>query len=97
MSERAPGAPQAEDETAVVLYTQPHCTACRSVERYLTERGVRFEARDVFADPVALSEIEDRGYLTTPVTRIGTQWLAGFRRSEFDAAVAHLAGSAEQD
>jgi glutaredoxin-like protein NrdH len=97
MSEH-PSAPRhAHEATAIVLYTQPHCTACRSVERYLTDRGVTFEVCDVFADPVALSEIEDRGYLTTPVTRIGTQWLAGFRPREFDAALAHLARSAEQD
>lgn len=81
----------------MVLYTQPHCSACRSVERYLTERGVAFDVLDVFADPVALSEIEDRGYLTTPVTRIGTQWLAGFRRSEFDTALARLDGPAGED
>ena len=70
----SPSSPlQAEEETAVVLYTQPHCSACRSVERYLMERGITFDVRDVFADLVALSEIEDRGYLTTPVTRIGIE------------------------
>lgn len=97
MSERPSSPLQAEEETAVVLYTQPHCSACRSVERYLMERGITFDVRNVFADPVALSEIEDRGYLTTPVTRIGTQWLAGFRRSEFDTAVARLDASTGED
>lgn len=82
--------PQPDPMVPVVLYTQPHCTACRSVERYLDEYGVPYEMRDVFADPNALHEIEERGYLTTPVTRVGERWLAGFRRSDFDAALAAM-------
>lgn len=97
MSEHASRPSQAEEATAVVLYTQPHCSTCRSVERYLNGRGVTFDVRDVFADPLALSEIEERGYLTTPVTRIGTRWLAGFRRGEFDAALAGPDASAGED
>lgn len=84
-------APRRLDAAAsVVLYTQPHCSACRSVERYLVERDVRFDVRDVFDDPSALEDIESRGYLTTPVTRVGVRWIAGFRRAAFDDALAAL-------
>lgn len=81
---------QPDGSVAVVLYTQPHCSACRSVEQYLVGRGVPFEVRDVFENASALEEIEARGYLTTPVTRIGDEWIPGFRRSAFDAALARM-------
>lgn len=71
----------------VVVFTQPHCAPCREVERYLTERGVTFVLRDVLADQEALAILESRGYMGTPVTQIGDQWIAGFRRTEFDRAL----------
>ena len=54
------------------------------MERYLEARGLPFTVRDVFADPTALEEMTSRGYMTTPVTRIGDQWVAGFRRKELE-------------
>lgn len=70
-----------------IVYTQPHCSACNQVMRYLDDRGVVVVARDVVADASALAELEVEGYLTTPVTRIGERWIAGFKRGELDAAL----------
>lgn len=75
---------------AVVLYTQPYCGACRLVEQYLSERQIPFAVRDVSLDASALASLEERGYLSTPVTRVGDQWIAGFRREAFDRALAAL-------
>ncbi len=75
MSDRAP---------EIVVYTQPHCPSCDQVERYLEQRDLPFTVRDVFEDPEALEEITSRGYMSTPVTRIGDRWIAGFRRSVFE-------------
>jgi glutaredoxin len=54
------------------------------VERYLDERGIAYTVRDVFAEPHALEEIGSRGYMSTPVTRIGDQWIVGYRRKHLD-------------
>ena len=64
----------------VEVFTQRHCAACRQVERLLAERGVAFTARDVSEDMQALEELTGRGYMSTPVTRVGDQWVAGFNR-----------------
>jgi glutaredoxin-like protein NrdH len=74
----------------IVVYTQPHCASCRQVERYLQARTLAFTVRDVFDDPAALDEITSRGYMSTPVTRIGGRWIAGFREREFERALAGL-------
>lgn len=72
----------------VVVYTQPHCRGCSEVERFLEERGVAFTVRDVSTDDLALEEIASRGYMSTPVTRIGERWVHGFRRTELERALS---------
>lgn len=69
----------------VVVYTQPHCAGCRDVERFLELRGIRFTVRDVSAEAAALEEIVGRGYMSTPVIRIGDRWIAGFNRKALEA------------
>jgi glutaredoxin-like protein NrdH len=72
----------------VVVYTQPHCPACRSVEGFLAERDVEFELRDVLDDAGALEEIAAHGFMSTPVTRIDDRWIAGFDENELERALA---------
>ena len=76
------------DERLVEVFTQPGCAACRQVERYLEQRGVPYEVRDVLEDASALDELMQRGYMQTPVTRCGDQWIAGFDRAALDTLVA---------
>lgn len=73
-----------EQEHEVVVYTQPHCASCSQVERFLEDRGVAFTIRDVSRDTDALEMLTSRGYMSTPVTRIGDHWVAGFRRKDFE-------------
>lgn len=68
----------------IVVYTQPHCASCKEVERFLEQRGVTFTVLDVSEDPQALEEIASRGYMSTPVTRIGDDWVAGFNRKQLE-------------
>ncbi len=68
----------------VVVYTQPHCASCKEVAHFLEDRGVPFTVHDVSKDPEALEELTSRGYMTTPVTRIGDRWVAGFKRKQLE-------------
>lgn len=68
----------------VVVYTQPHCAGCVEIERLLEEQHIAFRVRDVSVDVEALEEIADRGFVSTPVTRIGDHWVAGFRKKELE-------------
>lgn len=79
------------ESAEIVVYTQPHCAGCKEVERFLEERGVAFVIRDISTDFRALEEIAERGFMSTPVTRIGERWIAGFRRKELERAVAEVA------
>lgn len=76
----------------VELFTQPHCAPCREVERLLRDRGVMFSARDVTDDAGALEIIVARGFMATPVTRIGERWIGGYRKAQLEAALRAVLG-----
>ncbi len=74
-------------EASIVVYIQPHCGPCHEVERLLVEHGVPFTSRDVSNDPDALAELAARGFMGTPVTRVGDTWIAGLNRGEITRAI----------
>lgn len=81
MSESLAGNPRVE------LFTQPGCAPCRAVEAFLEQRGVPYITRDVLGDPAALDAIASEGFMTTPVTRVGDQWVGGFDRARLEGAL----------
>jgi glutaredoxin len=72
----------------IVVYTQPHCSSCNQVEKFLDEEGFNFTSLDVSEDPVALEEITSRGYMSTPIIRIDDTWIAGFNRKKLKKALS---------
>lgn len=74
-------------EAGIVVYVQPYCHPCHEVERLLAEQGVPFTSRDVSSDPDALAELAARGFMSTPVTRVGDTWIAGLSRGEIIRAI----------
>jgi len=69
-----------EQPFQVELFTQSHCTPCRQVEAFLQRHEVPYVRRDVAEDGSALDELVARGYMTTPVLRVGDEWVVGFDR-----------------
>jgi len=64
----------------VELFTQSHCAPCRQVEAFLQQHEVPYIRRDVTEDAGALDELVGRGYMSTPVLRVGHEWVVGFDR-----------------
>jgi hypothetical protein len=54
------------------------------VEEFLSQRGVKFDARDIASEDSALAELEALGVLTTPVTVIDGEMVIGFDRQKLD-------------
>ncbi len=54
------------------------------VKRYLTERGVPFDLRDVSVDAAAREEFLRRGWRLPPVTVIDGVAVEGFRPERLD-------------
>jgi glutaredoxin len=54
----------------VTLYTKPGCPYCDAARRYLDERDVTYEERDITTDAAAEKEVAEitGGPLTVPIT-----------------------------
>lgn len=75
------------DSPTIVVYTQQHCSSCKQVEKFLEEEGFSFALRDVGEDASALDEIASRGYMSTPIIRVGDTWIAGFNKKKLKQAL----------
>jgi regulatory protein spx len=62
----------------VVLYTTPGCPDCAAVKRYLEEKGIEYEERDVSKNPDWIDEMKKvAGVRIAPVTVIGEEAFYG--------------------
>lgn len=55
------------------------------MKEFLSQKGVSFEERDIAQDEAALSELEQLGVMTTPVTLIDDEMVIGFDRQRLSA------------
>ncbi|MGH2459492.1 MAG: glutaredoxin family protein [Chloroflexota bacterium] len=54
------------------------------MKEFLSQRGFSFIDRDVSTDQQAFEELENLGYLTTPVTTIDGEVIVGFDRKRLE-------------
>jgi glutaredoxin len=61
---------------------------CDRVKEFLSQKGVSFAERNVAQDEAALSELEQLGLFTTPVTVIDGETVIGFDRKRLEALLS---------
>ena len=57
---------------------------CDRVKEFLSQKGIEFTERDVTVDELAIAELEELGFMTTPVTVIHGEVVVGFDRERLD-------------
>ncbi len=57
---------------------------CERVKEFLSQRGVDFVDRDITTDEEALAELDELGYMTSPVTVIDGEVVIGFDLTKFE-------------
>ncbi|MCZ6733530.1 MAG: glutaredoxin family protein [Gammaproteobacteria bacterium] len=82
---------RAAEESPVVLYTAPKCTACDMARAYLDKRKIPFTDKNVSGDAEAIKELQEKtGALTVPTIMVGSKVMKGYMESllegELDAA-----------
>lgn len=85
------GLANAVDESPVILYTAPKCTACDLARAYLDKRNVPFTDKNVQGDADVVNELQEKsGALTVPTIMVGSKVMKGYMESllegELDAA-----------
>lgn len=75
------------DMASVIVYTSPSCQPCKATKRFLTEKGIPFEERDVTASQEAAAAVAALGYRGLPVIVHGDQHWQGLVPSRLNALV----------
>jgi glutaredoxin-like protein NrdH len=71
----------------VIVYSNPNCTACEQTKRFLTVKGIEFEAKMIQDSPEVFSLIEEKDYASAPVVVAGEDSWAGFRLDKLNSLV----------
>ena len=57
---------------------------CDQAKEYLSQKGLKFEDRNIAQDPDALADLKKLGYMTTPVIVIDGTLIVGFDSAKID-------------
>lgn len=72
-----------DKKQVVKVYSTPTCAYCVTLKKFLTEKGIQFEAVDVSQDEAALKEmVAKSGQMGVPVINIDGQIVVGFNRNK---------------
>lgn len=82
----------------VLVYTAPGCPDCAALTRWLTQRRVRYETRDLSAPGVADEAKSRYGVRVAPITVIGDAYYYGTfeqQRPKLESVLAARTGSVQ--
>ena len=54
------------------------------MKEFLSQEQIEFTERNIAADPAALAELEQLGYMTTPVRLVDGEVVVGFDRARLE-------------
>ena len=60
---------------------------CNQAKEYLSQKGIKFQERDIAQDSDALANLKKLGYMTTPVILIDGSVIVGFDANKIDQAL----------
>jgi glutaredoxin len=61
---------------------------CDQAKEYLSQKGIKFQEKDITQDPSALADLKRLGYMTTPVIAIDGSVIVGFDVEKIDRALS---------
>jgi glutaredoxin 3 len=69
----------------VRLFVKPYCPWCHKAQRWLDERGIKYQALDVISDSKAMTEMVNLSHQTyAPVIDVDGKILADFGPEELE-------------
>ncbi|MCY9516334.1 glutaredoxin family protein [Paenibacillus apiarius] len=72
----------------VIVYSSTHCQYCTQVKKFLNDKGVEFEERNIDKDETYAEELWNTGMRSVPVTVIGDAKILGFNQIQLNKALA---------
>lgn len=72
-------------DKTIVIYSKPNCMQCNFTKKYLDDKGVLYEIKDIFESEEALAEVKELGFSSVPVILAdGQDAFNGFRPDLLD-------------
>ncbi len=75
----------ARGSNRIVMYTTARCGACKVAKRYMGEKGIAYEERDVERSSSAMEEFTRLGGRGVPLILVGEKRLEGFSAQALEA------------
>ena len=70
---------------SIVVYSKPNCMQCNFTKKYLDDKGIDYETKDIFDSEEALEEVQKLGFASVPVILAeGLDAFNGFRPDLLD-------------
>ena len=75
-------------QKTIIVYSKPNCMQCDFTKKYLEDKGVSYEVKDIFESEEALNEVKELGFSSVPVISVeGQEAFNGFRPDLLDQLV----------
>lgn len=75
-------------QKTIIVYSKPNCMQCNFTKKYLEDKGVSYEIKDIFESEEALNEVKELGFSSVPVISVeGQEAFNGFRPDLLDQLV----------
>ena len=72
---------------SVIVYSNPNCQACEQTKRFLTVKGIEFEAKMIEDSPEVVPLIQEKGYRSAPIVVVGEDSWSGFRLDKLNTLI----------
>lgn len=69
----------------ITVYSNPNCVQCENTKRFLSNKGIEFEAKMLQDSPEIMPLIQEKGYRTAPVVVTDSDSWSGFRLDKLSA------------
>jgi len=69
----------------ITVYSNENCVQCENTKRFLTNKGLEFEAKMLQDSPEIMPLIQEKGYRTAPVVVTDSDSWSGFRLDKLSA------------
>ncbi|MFC6465080.1 glutaredoxin-like protein NrdH [Marinilactibacillus sp. GCM10026970] len=64
----------------VIVYSKPNCMQCNFTKKFLEDKGIPFEIKDIAENEAAIEEVKSLGFSSLPVVLAeGLEAFNGFR------------------
>ncbi|WP_423188594.1 glutaredoxin-like protein NrdH [Alkalibacterium sp. f15] len=68
------------EKATVIVYSKPNCMQCQFTKKYLENKGIAFEVKDIEQNVKAIDEVKQLGFSSLPVVIAeGIEAFNGFR------------------